>query len=570
MRLPRLIAGRRKRVFYRLLLNGLAQGVLAVTAAWLVMRLFDLVAGSAPASAALFVALGLTVAIGAWLRRSERIQAELLGQHYIRAVRQRLYKRLLNSSTRDLQRRHKGGVLLKFVGDLSALRRWVSLGLARLLVAGLAVSVAVSALLWLHWPFALGITLVLAASGGWILYRGAALRASIEHARRCQARLASNVTEKLHNLTTVQAFGQNRREQRLMRRQSNRLLWAALRKASQIGSVRAAIDAAAGGCILMVLVLAALLPPDGLSPGMLAAVISIIGILTPPLRDLGRAQEYWLAAQVARVNILRVAAQTKRVSERPRENALRLTGGVIELRNVTVRGALSGFTARASGGSRVAIVGANGSGKSTLLGLIGRLFDPDGGQILIDGQDIAKVRLSSLRAKVAYVSSEVPLVSGSLRKNLCYGAGGVEPARLNRLLADCGLEDLVERLPGGLDARLAEGGSSLSQGERIRVALARALLRSPAILVLDEADANLDQAARQALDRNLATFPGTVLMASHRRSVLRVCDTLWVLREGLLERCVALAPDGKVVPLGSGCAGPVAQTAEPFQDMGCA
>ena len=568
MRLPRLLAGARQAVFYRLLANGLAQGALAVTSAWLMMRLFDQLGGPVRTSALFFGGLGLTVVVAAWLRRSERVQAELLGQHYVRAVRQRMYKGLLRSSPRDIKRKRKGGVLLKFVGDLSALRRWVSLGLARLLVAGIVISVALGALFWLHWPFALGVTLMLGASAGWILHRGTVLRASIARTRQCQARLASNVTEKLNHLATVQAFDQNRREQRLLRRQSNRLLDAAVDKASEIGSVRAVIDATAGACVLVVLLLASILPPAGLTPGMVAAVISIIGILTPPLRDLGRAQEYWLAAQVARRNILQIAGSTRRVRERRKGEILQLSAGEIELRNVTVRGALSRINVRAAAGARVAVIGANGSGKSTLLGLIGRLFDPDRGKVLIDGQNIARVRLSSLRPQIAYVSAEVPLISGSLRKNLCYGAGRVEPERLDRIIAKCGLDELRNRLPGGLDARLAEGGASLSQGERMRVALARALLSEPRILILDEADANLDRCAREALDHNIAAFPGTVLMVSHRQSALKTCDTLWVLNEGRLESCARLAPDANVVPLAVGRADEAVESIQAGRALG--
>lgn len=535
MRLPRIYTDERRRLFAWLVGNGLAQGALAVVSALLVMRIFDGLGGEPGPPVPLFVFLALGVLGTAWLRRRERIDAETLGQRYVKAIRQRLYTRLLATSPRAFSRHRKGALLLKFVGDLSALRRWISLGLARLLVAGIAISIALAALGWLHWPFALGVALIVALSAGWILWRSPDLRAAIGEARRRQAGLSANVTEKLSNLATVQAFGQMRREQRLLRRHSDRLLAASVDKAAKVGSMRAVIDATAGASALLVLVLAYLMPPPQLSPGMLAAVIGIIGFLTPPLRDLGRAQEYWLAAQVARDNLQRLAAQAPRLRRARGAEPLRIAEGRITFHRVSVRGALRRVSAEAEPGSRVAIVGPNGSGKSTLLALVGRLFDPAKGRVLIDGQDIAKVRLSSLRRQVGYVSADIPLMRGSLRKNIRYGAGRVDADFLQETIHQCGLDELVERLPRGLDTRIAEGGRDLSQGERMRVGLARALLLAPRVLLLDEADANLDGAAIVALNRVIDRFEGTVLMVTHRDAAVSACDRVWTLNAGRIE-----------------------------------
>jgi ABC-type multidrug transport system fused ATPase/permease subunit len=542
MRLPDLYSGKRRAVFVRLLGNGLAQGGLAVLGAWFVMRIFDQLGAAAGEALPWFLGLASAIGLSALLRRIERVDAERLGQRYVSVVRHCLYNHLLDSNPRQFRRRRKGALLLKFVGDLSTLRRWVSLGLARLLVAGVAVTTALSVLGWLHWPFALGVALILSMSAVWVFWFSSALRQSISETRRFQAHLSSNVTEKLNNLSTVQAFWQVRRERRLMRRQSARLLEASVKKASRIGTLRAVIDATAGACVLAVLVLAYVVPPDNMSPGMVAAVISIIGFLTPPLRDMGRVQEYWLAVQVARGNLEKVDDLVPRLRKRRRARRLRIEQGAVCFDRVTVRGALNSFSAQAIGGSRVALVGANGSGKSTLLGLIGRLFDPDKGRVLIDGQNISRVRLSSLRRQVAYVSADIPLIRGSLKKNICYGATNVDAARLQQIVIDCELEGLVSRRPGGLDARIAEGGGDLSQGERVRVALARALMSEPAILLLDEPDANLDTRAVHALDRVIKGFAGTLFMATHRRSALRTCDTLWSIQDGGLAETGAAPP----------------------------
>ncbi len=535
MRLPRLLIGRRRVIFAGLVANGIAQGLFAVMTAWLVMRIFDAVIAPQASVAGLFAGLVATVLATALLRRSERIHAEQLGQRYVRSLRGRLYRRLLNSSTRSPRRRRKGTVLLRFVGDLSAIRRWISLGLARLIVAGITVSIALAALLWLHWPFALAVTAVLSVAVAWILRQSGALRGAIAETRRRQARLAANVTEKLNAITTVQAFGQADREHRMLRRQSDRLATAAVDQAGRIGTLRGVIDATAGGCMLVVLAVAYLRPPGDLSPGMVAAVLSIIGFLTPPLRELGRAQEYRLAARVARKNLLAIARGSERLHAYRNAHAIHIDQGAIALRGIAVEGVLSGIDIDVAGGSRIALTGANGSGKSTLLGLLGRLFEPDRGRILIDDQDIGRARLASLRQQIAYVAADVPLIGATLRRCLCYGAGQVDRQRLDQIVRDCELKDLVARLPRGLDARVAEGGADLSQGERLRVALARALLRNPKVLLLDEADANLDAQAVRALNRTIAQFPGTVVLATHRSASLASCDVHWHLAGGQLR-----------------------------------
>ena len=150
MRLPRLFTDQRRRLFTILLANGFSQGLLAVCTAWLIMRLFDRLGIADEKSLILFVCLALGITANALLRRRERMDAERLVQHYVKSIRRRLFGRLLAADARALGKRRKGTLLLKFVGDLSALRRWVSLGVARLLVAGVSVAIALVALAWMH------------------------------------------------------------------------------------------------------------------------------------------------------------------------------------------------------------------------------------------------------------------------------------------------------------------------------------------------------------------------------------------------------------------------------------
>jgi len=536
MKLPHLFKGRRRLLYLRLLANGLLQAGAAVVFAFQASRLFDahVVAGTAPADAIWMDAallLGLSLVIAA-LRRGERVDAELFGQLYVRDIRKRLFARVLRSQQRARDGQRKGLLLLRFVGDLNAIRQWVSLGLARLSVAAVAVTVVLAALAQLHAWFALMVAGALLLTAAAMLWQGRRVHQSIQNARRRQANLAANLTEKISNATLVQLFDQGDHEQRYLARQNRRLIETVRDKAAAIGSLRAIVDAGAAVAFVGCLLLAA--HAEGASPGAFVAVLSLVGFLAAPLRDLGRAQEYWLAHGVAIDKLQRLASRLRPMTRRQPSGVPPVTRGSLQIRKLQYATSIKPLTAQLAGGQRVALVGANGAGKSTLLALLAGLIEPGAGSIRIDGIPLKRMSLAQQRKVTAFVGAEVPLIRGSVRKNLTYGLHSVDAAHLQRVLHECGVTELLERLPQGLDTRVDEGGSNLSQGERARLSLARALLRKPLILLLDEAEAHLDVPSIQAMHRALAAFPGTLVMATHRRESIELADQVWHLHQGEL------------------------------------
>jgi ABC-type multidrug transport system fused ATPase/permease subunit len=200
-------------------------------------------------------------------------------------------------------------------------------------------------------------------------------------------------------------------------------------------------------------------------------------------------------------------------------------------------------------GERVAFVGPNGSGKSTLLGLVPRLYDPDAGRVLVDGVDIRGVRVGSLRRQIAVVTQETVLFRGSVAENIGYGALGATRAQVERAARLARADEFIRALPGGYDAELAEQGATLSGGQRQRLAIARAVLRDPAILILDEATSMIDADSEAQIGAALAEFGAgrTCLIVAHRLSTVVGCDSIVVLDAGrvvdqgthaeLLTRC---------------------------------
>lgn len=540
MKIPLILHGHRRTLFARLVTNGLAQAALAICTAWLVREIFDgFLTSEHPALdlrvIGLIVGLMTTAACIGWLRMRERIDAEYMGQHYASEVRILLYDCLSALTPRTLQKRSRGGVSLRFVGDMTSLRRWVSMGLARVTVAGVSTVSALLVLGTINWELTLTVTVSL-VMGAWVTYLfGKRMRSAAIESRRRLANLAANVNEKVTSIAVVQVFGQVDREREHIIRQGKYLqdsMVARARIAGQILGVTEFSVAMTSATTLLAGVFA--VAAGTASVGSVIAAISIVGILLPPLRDLGRVQEYWHGACIARERIKEFLDSPSLVAQTANAPDLAVGSGRLEFDAVSVSGSLNKLSGVIDPGTVVAVVGPNGAGKSTLLSLAARLIDPHEGRVLLDGQNLAQHSLDSVRHAIGMAGPDLPLLRGTIERNLRYRWRNAPNKEIARVRALCGINELLAQFPEGEKTRVAEGGLSLSVGQRQRIALARALLGNPALLLLDEVDANLDSQASAIIDRILAEHQGTVLMVTHRLNHIMAADVVWYLEAGCL------------------------------------
>jgi ABC-type multidrug transport system fused ATPase/permease subunit len=263
--------------------------------------------------------------------------------------------------------------------------------------------------------------------------------------------------------------------------------------------------------------------------------MAIVALLVPALRDLSRVYEYWQESRVSSQKIRSFLNTPSLVYEVRNAPDLKPGPGRLEFYGVGLSGIVNEVTTLAEPGAIVALVGPNGAGKSTLMSLAARLIDPDEGRILLDGQDLAKHSLTSVRRAIGMVSPDLPLLRGTVNKNLRYRWPKAPEEEVNRVRAMCGIDEVLAELPEGDQTRVTEGGGNLSLGQRQRIALARALLGNPSILLLDEADAHLDSNANRILKRILDEYTGTVLWVTHNPERLAKADIIWRMENGRLS-----------------------------------
>ncbi|MDH4306430.1 MAG: ABC transporter ATP-binding protein/permease [Acidimicrobiia bacterium] len=483
--------------------------------------------------------LGASIVVNVAARFGEFWFAENMGYAVVRDLRMRMYGHLQSMSPRQIQGRARGGLLLRFTGDLSMLRTWISRGIGRGISASATVAAGIAVIAVIDGRMALGLAGVLILGTGLAFMLGPKLRRITKWVRKKRSLLTSNIDEQVHALSVVQVFGRLHGEFGRLSRQNDSMTRSLYRTSTVRGGLLA-VGTTTGWLGVGVVLWVGLLQVEAgrVTVGALATAVLASRHLAGSARRMATSFDYWQRAQVSRRKIVEFMNSSGRPFVEDDRPGMKVGRGRIELRGVSLSGAFHGIDATVEGGRVVAIMGPSGAGKSSLLSVIAGLEEPSGGEVIIDGQPMGEHSLASRFRRIGMVSPDLPLMRGTIARNIAYRHKRADRSEIDRIVTLCQLDRLITDLPGGLRFWVYEGGRNLSVGERQRIALARAMLGNPPILLLDEPTTGLDPDSRHAVRQAISRHQGTILLVTHDPEEAQMADEIWWLENGRIVDAV--------------------------------
>src|SRR5579859_737903 len=491
---------------------------------------------------ALISAAALAIVLADWVVNSvQTVVVGRNGERLLYTLRVKIFSQLQRLGLDYYEREMAGRIMTRMTTDVDAMSTFLQTGLITMVNAGLTFVGVMIALLLINVRLGLVLFSVLPALiAATIVFRAKSSKAYAD-AREKVSAVNADLQENVAGLRVAQAYRREQVNQDRFALLSNAYLGSRLRAQRYIAlyfPFVQALSIIAGALVLFAA--AGEVRAGVLTAGGLIAYLIYIDMLFSPVQQLSQVFDGY---QQAAVGLRRVSGLLRTPTSTPEPvqpvTAPRLRGE-IQLDDVhfgyrgTGKEAIGGISLRVAPGETVALVGQTGAGKSTLVKLVARFYDVTSGRVLIDGVDVRDYDLGSYRRQLGVVPQEPYLFEGTLRDAIAYGRPDATDAEVEAAARGVGAIEMIARLPGGFGHEVAERGRNLSAGQRQLIALARAYLVDPAILLLDEATAALDLAAESAVVRaaEQLTAARTTLLVAHRLSTAARADRIVVMEAG--------------------------------------
>jgi ATP-binding cassette subfamily B protein len=489
------------------------------------------------------VAYLAVTAIAYVVGRAQYVSLNSAGEGFLRILRVKVFAQLQRQSMAFFDREKAGVLVGRMTADIESMAELVQWGLMQFLSAFLLLFLAFFLLLSLSWQLTL-ITLIvfpflIAAS---VKFQRDSSKAYLEVREKVGANLSA-LQEGITGVRVIQAYA---REDEQIRRfeESNRALFRSHMHSVKVSTWYFGLIEFAGiaSSALIIGIGGWLVHRGTVSLGTVVAFVLLLANLFDPVQQLSQLYNTLQSAATALHKLFGILDATPDVDEVAAPTDLPATGDVV-VNNITFsyaagsRPALENVDLTLTAGTRLALVGPTGAGKSTLAKLMARLYDPQSGSVSFGGVDLRQASMEDLRRRIVVIPQEGFLFDGSVRDNLLIAKPTATETELLRALDNIGLRERFEALPEGLDTQVRERGSRLSAGERQLVALSRAALVDPAVLVLDEATSNLDPGTEMLVEAALEKLMvgRSVIVVAHRLSTVQRADKIAVVADAKIS-----------------------------------
>jgi subfamily B ATP-binding cassette protein MsbA len=466
-----------------------------------------------------------------------------VGNRVVADIRQELFHHLMRLPVGFHDANTSGRLVSRVVNDVGLMASAASSVMKDIFQNVLTFLAMVGVIVYQNWKLAGVSIIVIPLSTVTMVRVGQRLRRLATSGQEQMGDLASTVQETLAGIRMVKAFGREEAEAERFK-ERNRAFLSTTLKTNQVWSLGSSHMEIIGviGVAAIIWYGGYLVIHGAMTPGAFFSFMAAMFMAYTPIRKLSGSNNVIQQAVAAAERVYDVLdLKTEQSQDHGTAPLIGISGG-IEFQHVSLQyenqviPALTDVDLMVRAGEVVALVGSSGSGKTTLVSLLPRFYEPTGGRILLDGTPLTSYNLQSLRSHIGIVSQEIVLFDDTIRSNIAFGRTGASDADVERAARLAYAHDFILRLPDGYDAIIGERGVKLSGGERQRLAIARAILRDPPLLILDEATSALDTESERIVQLALANLMKnrTTLVIAHRLSTIQHADRIVVLDRGTI------------------------------------